>query len=395
MGIKDRFEAALTGAKQLLKKQVDGVVVEDEQRKKRKKIVGLVGVVFLVLLIISVVLGTMKSGTEKAKASFENEFAVSIRKLGDAESNFALNPSLARDVVNEVLTEIETKKGMFEKQDKVLEKIDELKSRAEKLKEKVSGEVKVNLELYFGLEIVRPNMKASAMGGGSDGVVVIDTAQGTGVKLNYTDKKPELVLGRGESSNWDSVSWSGDLIGVAGDTTLSGVVRGEKKEVAFDSAVGKVVAMDGFGANLYLLDQGSSEVWKYSYSGGEFSGRQRWLAPGVQVDLSKATDLVIDGDVWIASDQRVIRLRRGNKERYVLEGIPDAYKVDRLTTNDESKWLVVLDKNAKRLLVMEKETGVFVKQLVNDDLARASDLVMVEPEVVMIAIEGGVYKLKI
>jgi hypothetical protein len=263
--------------------------------------------------------------------------------------------------------------------------------------EKVAGEQKSGLELFFNLGLVRSELVGNRVAFDGKNLLILDSKLGTIVKLVMESKKAEVVMGKGEDKNLiDVASGTGLVVGVSQSMGISALFGTGLKETLYDGSVKEVVAGDIFGENLYLLDKGSSEIWKYVLSGSSISDRRRWLVPGVVFDFSKSLDLAIDADIWVLSSLgEVTKFRRGNVEKFKLSDSPADFEPNKIAVNDGSVYLAVLDSKKNRVVLFDKKTGGYVKQLSNNDLSRALDLVYIDPRTLVVLIDGKLYRLPI
>jgi hypothetical protein len=121
-----------------------------------------------------------------------------------------------------------------------------------------------------------------------------------------------------------------------------------------------------------------------------------FTVPGVVFDFSKSLDLAIDADIWVLSSQgEVIKFRRGNAEKFKLSDSPADFDPSKIAANDGFVYLALLDSRKSRVVLFDKKTGGYVKQLSNNDLSRALDLVYIDSKTLVVLIDGKLYRLPI
>lgn len=370
-------------------------LVDGESSKKKKRILA-VGMVFLGLLAVSVVFGLIKNQKEVKEARIKAIFEPLEQKRREADAIYGLNPVGARDLLRSVKEELEARtNGLVEKE--ILAKKEGFLVEWQKTWEKVAGEQKSSLELFFNLGLVRSELVGERVAFDGKYLSVLDGKLGLVVKLSVDDKKAEVVMGRGEGKNYvDVASGKNLVVGVGQSSGISALFANGQKEAVYDGSVKEVVAGDIFGENLYLLDKGSSEIWKYVLAGSDVSDRRRWLSPGVIFDFSGSLDLAIDADIWVLSaGGEVAKFRRGSIEKFKLKDKPENFEPSRLAANDGSVYLALLDTKNSRVVLFDKKSGGYAKQLSNNDLSKASDLVFIDPKVLVVLIDGKLYRLPI
>lgn len=359
------------------KRQEIGRLQSDEIVQKKHRLFLFVGMVFLVILSISVSLGLIKAGRDRKLAQFNAVYEPLEKKRAEAESLFELNPVGARELLRSVKAEVAEKKGQFDKT--MFEgKMTDLSKAVEESWIKVSGEQKTSLDLFFNLGLVRSAMKGDRIGFDGTRLLVLDSTAGVVAKIGYPDKKQEVVLGKGEGQDWLDVAGLKEDQVLLTKTELVGLLSGKRSEMSFDAAVLEPIAVEVFTGAAYVLDKGSSEIWRFGLSGGQVNDRRRWLAPGVEIDIAGAVDLAIDTDVWVGlSNGKIIRLRRGQVEKFGLTDVPDGLGIKRLAVFNDSNIIAVLDSVKGRIVLFNKETGAYMKQILASELSGATDLVWV------------------
>ena len=128
------------------------------------------------------------------------------------------------------------------------------------------------------------------------------------------------------------------------------------------------VAFDNFNNNLYVLDPGANTIFKYQWTAGGYElGPTTYLDPRDGIDISRAVDFAIDGDIYVLFDDGSIqRFRGGSKVGFSIAGLEgDALRASRLFTDVESESLYLADPANKRIVEIDKRdgsSGAFVRQ---------------------------------
>ena len=128
------------------------------------------------------------------------------------------------------------------------------------------------------------------------------------------------------------------------------------------------VAFDNFNNNFYVLDPGANAIHKYQATAGGYEvAPSPYVLASADVDLSRAIDMAIDGDIFVLmSDATVLRLRGGQREPFEIKGLDgDTLKATRLFTEVETDSLYLVDSANKRIVEIDKReesAGEFVRQ---------------------------------
>lgn len=135
---------------------------------------------------------------------------------------------------------------------------------------------------------------------------------------------------------------------------------------------------------LYLFDSKNSQIIKCLIS--DFSC-QAWLK--AKEDLAEVVSLAINGSIYLLkSDGTILKYFKGNKIEVLKPQIrPIIKKVDRILTKPEFKNLYLLDKEAKRVIILNKN-GELVKQYTTDKFSDLTDFQVTEDEKTIFILSG-------
>ena len=201
-------------------------------------------------------------------------------------------------------------------------------------------------------------------------------------------KDIKVVAGKGEGLEWLDATSDGSRVLILNPKGVS--VNGkETGGIIFDMAVSKATTIGRFGANLYVLDSGNKEIYKYGAISDGYGDRVRWLAQDQSISVTPV-DMAIDSDVWVLGESGVVeRFRRGAREQFVLNGVPEGVKTSRIAVQLEGSSLAMLDKVNGMVIVCSKETGNCEQQLKSEKLKMATDIEY-DGTVLLVLTEGTV-----
>lgn len=362
----------------------------------RKRMTILVGIVFLIILGLSVGVGLNKRSQEIKKEELAAVVEPLTHKLDEAEGLVNLDRTRARKLVSEVKEGVEANKNKFE--DERANEIAAIGVRADKLWVEVSGEQEEAGELWMDLEVVRPGLKPEEMAINEGKLYLFDGIAGVVMRVEIEGKSAEVIGGGSELKGIVDGGIAGSEAVVLTEAGIVGVNEETKKtEVLFNRGEEnweEVSKIGGFGGNIYLLDR--QDIWKYPKVEEGFGKRRRWLNPGVEPDLSNASDLMIDGDVWVLLSGGVVkRFELGASKSFSLSGV-DELKGDKMAGSAEREEIYILNQEAGVIYVFDRESGDYKYQLVWDKLKEAKDLVVDEDNGrLMVVIGSGIWNLNL
>jgi len=178
-------------------------------------------------------------------------------------------------------------------------------------------------------------------------------------------------------------AWDDDNDALAFITKSGKVITYENGQFAFmDTADGefrKGVAVETYNGRLYVLDNESKQIWKYTRNREQYSGADEYIAEGEFG--ANFVDLAIDGFIYVVLDDgNMIQFDRGvptdfNIAKAPLDPIENPTKI--YTELDLNK-IFVLETAKNRVIVLDKDlsTGdaVYNGQLVFDNIGDVRDL---------------------
>ncbi len=133
-----------------------------------------------------------------------------------------------------------------------------------------------------------------------------------------------------------------------------------------------------FNNNLYVLVKDKNQIQRYNRAGSSFGSKVDWLKGGA--DFSQATDLAIDGNIYVLNNTgEVIKLYKGQVAEYKASPIfPAMTSANKLFVGND--YLYILDRNSKRIAVLDKKTGQLMNQYQIDSLQQPRDFAINEAE---------------
>ena len=139
-----------------------------------------------------------------------------------------------------------------------------------------------------------------------------------------------------------------------------------------------ITGFNVFGGSLYILAQGQNQIYKYN----KFVTKNDWLKESA--DLSQATDLGIDGSVYVLkNDGSVVKFYIGKKADYTVTTLsPVMTRANKIIVG--ANYLYVFEAGSKRLAVLYKNDdasrkgGSLANQYIVDSLNQVKDVAVDE-----------------
>ncbi|RME85223.1 MAG: hypothetical protein D6775_03375 [Caldilineae bacterium] len=143
-------------------------------------------------------------------------------------------------------------------------------------------------------------------------------------------------------------------------------------DLAPNEDLGFVAHMEFYAGNIYLLDSGNSQLWRYRPNGEDYSIEpEPYFPPEASVNLSNVIDIAIDGAVWLLHPNgTVLRYFAGIQEAFALDVVdPPFSEAVAIWANEAESFggrLYVADAASNRILVFDK-SGALLAQLMPVD----------------------------
>lgn len=235
-----------------------------------------------------------------------------------------------------------------------------------------------NPELFIDLALVRPDIFASQIILVGDRLLVLDQNNRRLFSISAENRDGDVIAAGDSLSNVISITadkqnafllfpHSVSILPLNSPNSPNSQISQAVSDP--DQIWQNPVSLAVYAGNIYVLDQGNSEIYKYPaldegfgsparLNGLAFGGRRRWLAVGVTPDLSSAVSLSIDGDAWILhAGGNVSRFRQGSQISFA-PSISLISPISHISLTPDNAWLLDPDS----ITALDRDSGGFVSQ---------------------------------
>lgn len=353
------------------------------RREKRKGWSVKVGLVVLALLFLSVGLGIWRRKEVVQARSYKKLEGTVQQRLEEAGSVVDLNPERSKYLINQSKQELEV--YLEEEEDgEYKKKAQKLKKFVERREEEIFRKREVEVSEYVALGVLSEggSFRGFAMDDKGD-VLMYEKKGGVVWGLSLEDKS-SFSVGEGLEGGLD-VAYQRENVYVL---TSEGVFEAPVEGGSFEQVIEKdemwkgPAFLDVYAGNVYVLDKGAGEVWKYPVLEEGWGARRRWFGKGIVLDLSGVEEFFVDGDIWfLTASGKLQRFSRGVPQDLSLEGFPSLeeeglFKSPRDLYVTEEK-VYVLETGGERVVELEK-SGKYVGQYVSERFGEGEELVIYE-----------------
>jgi hypothetical protein len=346
--------------------------LEDAQSRKKGFSLALFLIIFLSL---SVLIGSKLKDVKEKRAFYQAKLVDASSKVEEAKKIASLDPEKSRELFFKAKDEVSLLKNEGIK-DKKLQELDEDIRKSE---ESVLKEYHLEPELFLDLTLLTQGFKISLLKADANNILVLDRNGKRLVKISFENKKTGVVSGPDDFDNYQDVGlYSGDIFVLTSKAIFN--VKDNKKELSRND-FGDDALINFYAGNAYILDKNPSRIYRLAPDKEGFSLPQIWTGEGIKVDFTSAKYWFIDGFVWVLIDNnQILKFSRGVPERVYLKGVYPALEViDSIYSNDELKFVYLLDSRNGRVVVVDKN-GNYVCQYVADKIKSSNFLVVSESQ---------------
>jgi len=336
----------------------------------------LVGAILLVLLLVSIGFGIRQNRTRKFKAGYQDILIQAKDQLVQAQNLASSDPAQARTLFTDSQAKIK---------DLVVRKINDkevtdLKKQIDEKEGRIMGIYRPTPELYLDLSLLSSGFEGERMIASGDNLYVLDKAGKRVVGVVLATKKTNVLAGPDQADGvLDILAYEDDVYGVFDDGVY---LLGNKKEKVIDKDWQKDVLAYAYAGNIYILDKEAGGIWRYQSpptGGGSFGPKQNWLAAGTKPDFTNAKQIFIDGAVWVLSEPfKISKFSLGSPQAFSSKGVfPEITNAAAIYSNEENKYIYLLDKEGGRIVVLEK-IGNYKAQYQSDKFKEGTGIIVSE-----------------
>ncbi|MFA6496959.1 MAG: hypothetical protein WCT28_00825 [Patescibacteria group bacterium] len=329
------------------------------------KIVGIIVAIICIIIIVSIGTNRAQQRNATANATYESLVTKIEEKRTTAEASIIYgNTQDAQILLTDAKTLIATlpreTSAQETKAEYLLNAVNELLGKTRGL-ETVIPTIIATLPAEFAFPLIGMTSAENAIYG-----VAADAAPW---RVNEINKLLERVdINTSPAQNITIITSEGEnILSVDMDKRLWRTTTGVPSVTSLTSGMDSMSSVEDFASyndNIYALSSVSGQIIKMRPQGLNFEAGTPWISAKTS-DLSQTHALAIDGNVWILSDNDVVKFASGKEIPWDHATIdPSLEKPIDIWTDVDSKYLYILDGKDGRVLVMDKEGGGIVAQYI-------------------------------
>lgn len=335
---------------------------------KQKKVFMIAAVILLIVVIANVAIAKYFNSSPKTVAISTEQITEMEKLVNDAKAKILYNDEA--QAKNMLVTLKEKLNNLGDVPEDQKAKIDDIRNQVEVLDKKLNNTAEANVETIGTLSnsdnlIVLPNYLATE----SNRTVVSYNRTSASVQDN-TLRTSEPISLSAYTQGSQAVIYNGSELLLWNFQT--GVIGG-----AFSTDVptrDEAVGLTFYNNRAYILNKSKHQVMRFNVSATAFS------QPAVSIDnvneFAKASDMAIDGDIYIATNGTILKYNSGVKVDFPI-GISGLGDKTKIYTNADVTNLYVLDPTGKRIVILNK-SGAIIQTLTSSQFNDLKDFAVDE-----------------
>jgi len=158
---------------------------------------------------------------------------------------------------------------------------------------------------------------------------------------------------------------------------LQGIVKldendGVKKMISKDDSWGSISDMNVFNGNIYILDGGAGNIYKYAVTEGGFGDKTSYFK-GSYDPIDSESSFAIDSSVYVSNSNSITKYTAGLKADFNMQLPDSSFSITKVLAYKDGEQLYVWDKKNGVVYVLTKD-GAYTKQVVSDIFSKGSDM---------------------
>lgn len=358
------------------------VELKDIRSRKLAKLGAILGI----FLIVFIVIGLRRKSINEYRNQYTTQLTEAREKLQKAQEIFTTDPARSRDLFKES-KDLIAKLQSENIKDEGLSELSNLILITEK---EILGEYTLNFSEYFDVILISEGFTIQKYTYDDGNIFFSSPHDSRIIRFTLASKRSEIFTPSVEKIY--DITTSGKMtyflhasgIGRVGDTNTT-LISDQFEE-------GDLI--ETFSENIYTFSRKDSKIYKYSGNGLE--EKNVWLKEGQIINSSEMKDWMIDGSVWIISNQDIQKFIQGRRDSFQINGFSsEISELTVLFTTPESEYLYTLEPHQKRIIVVSKN-GNYQSQYRGDVFAEAIGFIVdEETREVFVFTKTKIYKARI
>lgn len=358
---------------------------------KRKTLTLLAVFLIFVVLVWSVGLGYQRRKEAAVQKKIESAREQILQKLNQAQEAAFLNISKSESLISEA--EDETAKLKKEIGDNRKE-IGELENLIRQRENKIIKREEKSYEEFFDLTIDNKQAKGNRFYLDADSIAILDRSGGRIYFLSLSKKSLDKKVFSEIKNALLLTSYQGEVLFYRPDEGIYKInLEGKlKKAIEKDRDWGEIVDFWIYNGNIYLLDSGKSEIYKYLVAEGGYSAKTSYFK-GAAFGLKNANSLAIDASVYVGFADHIFKFTAGSQDDFKTSFPAASVNLTKVFTTRDLEKVYAWDKTKGSIYILGKN-GTYEREINSSILKQADDFVVYNNAAYILA-GAKIYKISL
>ncbi len=360
----------------------------------RKKFITLIVVALIFLVLIwSVVLGYQRREEARLNKRIETVRDLINKKLTLAEESSFANLPKALILITEAKQEIERLR--VEVGDKKKTEIGGLENLIKNKENAIVKKEEKEYEEFFDLALDDEKAKGTKLYLDGENLIILDSKNQSLYTLSMEKKSLDKKSFPEIASSSLIASYVDDLFFYSKKDGIYKITKDGKpqKIIGKDNDWGEITDMVIYNGNIYLLDKGKDEVYKYTASEDNYSAKKSYFGEGEAIDLGLSNSIAIDSSIYIGFDNYIKKFTAGVRDGFTTSYPNEDINITKIFTNKNLERIYAWDKEKGAIYSLEKN-GTYEKQINAGIFTQASDIVVYN-KAIFALVGSKIYKVNL
>ena len=346
---------------------------------KKKKLTLIFVVVILFVLIWSVGFGVQRRKESQFQEEIKKLTKSVEEKIAQADESSITDLTTSLSMLSEAKQQVTTLETNISKDQ--LSKLSDIKKIIASAESRLLKKEEKNYEEFYDLTVDNKDAKGEKIYLDVDKLAILDKGKSMIYSLSLVKKSLEKV-NISDIKLASIIASYEDLIFyyIQGEGIFKITDGKAKKIISNDKAWKEIISMSIYNGNIYVLDKGNDEIYKYLVAEGGYSDKQSYFATGSAVDLAEANSMAIDSAVYVGFSDYVAKYISGTRDEFKTNFPEENISLTKVFTNKQLDKVYAWDKSAGVIYIFDKK-GAYEKQIKSSILSKASDFVVFKDSV--------------
>jgi len=353
---------------------------------KTKQFTVIIAVVLLGVLTWSVAFGYQRREAEKLQGKVDSVRTQVDAKLTSAIEESFLNVEQSLVLISEaeaLVSELKNEVG----ENKASE-ITAMEQKIQDTENKISKKESKPFTEFYDLTLENKQAQGSAVSKENELVAILDKSQKAVYVLNLGSKALKKYANDAVSSASAIGIYNEDVYFFTSDKGIFKFTSQTKVNniVPKDEDWKRVVDMQVYSGNIYILDEEANEIDKYLVTEGGYSDKKSYFGSGQTIRLSNATGMAIDSAIYVSTKSQLLKFLSGVKESFSPSFPFEGASYDDIYTDSDLEQVYVLDQKHGAVYAISKN-GEYQLQIQSNIFAKATALFVFDKTIYVLSKE--------